>query len=104
MKFVTGGGLRVDYLITHDGQVRSGLIGGNALYAAVGAALWSNEVGLWARLGENYPVAWLEQLRPFPLQTTGLIRIPGRQDHRTGGRRTFGRPVAENKGGRKPGR
>jgi ribokinase len=83
VKFVTGGGLRVDYLITHDGQARTGLIGGNALYAAVGAALWSDEVGLWARLGENYPEAWLEQLRPFPLHTAGLIRIPGWQDHRT---------------------
>ncbi|MCB9418249.1 MAG: carbohydrate kinase family protein [Ardenticatenaceae bacterium] len=83
MKFVTGGGLRVDYLITHDGQAHTGLIGGNALYAAVGAALWSDEVGLWARMGENYPEEWLAQLRPFPLHTAGLIRIPGPQDHRT---------------------
>ncbi len=82
-QFVTGGGLRIDYLITHDGQARVDQIGGNALYAAVGAALWSDEVGLWARMGENYPAAWLAQLRPFPLHTDGLIRIPGRQDHRT---------------------
>lgn len=83
MKFVTGGGLRVDYLITHDGQAHINQIGGNALYTAVGAALWSDEVGLWARMGENYPEAWLEQLRPYPLHTAGLIRIPGQQDHRT---------------------
>ena len=83
MKFVTGGGLRIDYLITHDEQARINQIGGNALYAAVGAALWSDEVGLWARLGENYPVERLAQLRPFPLHTAGLIRIPGWQDHRT---------------------
>jgi ribokinase len=49
----------------------------------VGAALWSDEVGLWARLGENYPEIWLAQLRPFPFNTAGLIRIPGWQDHRT---------------------
>ena len=83
VKFVAGGGLRIDYLITHDGQARTELIGGNALYAAVGAALWSDDVGLWARMGENYPEAWLEQLRPYPLNTAGLIRIPGQQDHRT---------------------
>ena len=83
VKFVAGGGLRIDYLITHDGQARTELIGGNALYAAVGAALWSDDVGLWARMGENYPEAWLEQLRPYPISTNGLIRIPGQQDHRT---------------------
>ncbi len=83
IRFVVGGGLRVDYLITHDGQAHTGLIGGNALYAAVGAALWADEVGLWARLGENYPEDWLEQLRPFPISTNGLIHIPGQQDHRT---------------------
>jgi sugar/nucleoside kinase (ribokinase family) len=83
MRFVTGGGLRIDYLITHDGQVKIDQIGGNALYAAVGAALWTDNVGLWARIGENYPADWLAQLRPFPLRTDGIIRIPGQQDHRT---------------------
>ncbi len=82
-RFITGGGLRIDYLITHDGKAHVDQIGGNALYAAVGAALWSDEVGLWARLGENYPDKWLAQLRPFSLHTDGLIRIPGQQDHRT---------------------
>jgi ribokinase len=82
-RFVTGGGLRIDYLITHDGQAHVDQIGGNALYAAVGAALWSDEVGLWARLGENYPAEWLAQLRPYHFHTDGLIRIPGWQDHRT---------------------
>lgn len=83
MKFVTSGGLRVDYLITPDDQAHIEQIGGNALYAAVGAALWTDEVGLWARIGDNYPQDWLIQLRPYPLNTDGLIRIPGRQDHRT---------------------
>ena len=83
MQFVTGGGLRVDYLITHDNQAYVEQIGGNALYAAVGAALWSDEVGLWARLGENYPETWLDQLRPYPINTTGLVPLSGKQDHRT---------------------
>ncbi len=53
--FITSGGLRVDYLITHSGKPHIGLVGGNAVYAAVGAALWHEQIGLWARLGENYP-------------------------------------------------
>ncbi|MCP4424336.1 MAG: carbohydrate kinase family protein [Chloroflexi bacterium] len=98
--FVAGGGLRIDYLITRNGQAHVDQIGGNALYAAVGAALWSNEVGLWARLGENYPPEWIEQLRPFPINTDGLVRVPDRQDHRTffaytpDGRRDDANPAA----------
>lgn len=83
---VTAGGLRIDYLITHDGQARNGLIGGNALYAAVGAALWAEDpgtVGPWARLGDNYPRSWPQQLQQAGLATAGLVQIAGDQDHRT---------------------
>ncbi|MCI0396747.1 MAG: carbohydrate kinase family protein [Chloroflexi bacterium] len=83
LHFVAGGGMRVDYLVTHDGRAELGLLGGNALYAAVGAAIWGVRVGLWARLGENYPYAWLDQLKHTTLDTAGLKRIPGRQEHRT---------------------
>lgn len=83
MKLVTGGGLRIDYLITHDGRPHINVPGGNALYAAVGAALWTDQVYLWARLGENYPAEWLANLDQSGLQTGGLVRVPGRQDHRT---------------------
>jgi sugar/nucleoside kinase (ribokinase family) len=83
MNYITGGGLRIDYLITHDEQAQAGLPGGNALFAAVGAAIWSDGVGLWARLGENYPQAWLLELARRGLSTAGLVRVPGYQDHRT---------------------
>ncbi|KAA3660306.1 MAG: carbohydrate kinase family protein [Chloroflexi bacterium] len=81
--FITCGGMRIDYLITHEGEARVGEVGGNALYAAVGAALWSDEVGLWARIGANYPQAWLDRLRKTGFGIDGLVRIPGHQDHRT---------------------
>jgi sugar/nucleoside kinase (ribokinase family) len=83
VKLVTGGGLRVDYLVTHDGRVHTGVVGGNGLYAAVGAALWVEPVFLWARLGENYPLEWLSDLGQYGLQTEGLVPVVGRQDHRT---------------------
>lgn len=83
MKFITGGGLRTDYLITHDGQAHVGLVGGNALYAAVGAAIWAGEVDLWVRAGRNYPQEWLEALPGRGLGIEGIVRLPGDQDHRT---------------------
>ncbi len=81
--FVTAGGLRVDYLITRDGEANTGLPGGNALYAAAGAALWSEEVALWARYGQNYPDHWLKEFKQLGLNTAGLVAVPGDHDHRT---------------------
>jgi ribokinase len=81
--FVAGGGLRTDYLITRDGQAHVGLAGGNALYTAVGAALWSDRVALWARVGENYPTELLTRLERHHFDISGLKRVSGDQDHRT---------------------
>lgn len=83
MRFVTGGGLRIDYLITHQGEARTGLLGGNSLYAAVGASIWAGAVNLWARVGRNYPQAWLDRLPGHGIGIEGLVRTEGDQDHRT---------------------
>ena len=72
---VTAGGMRVDYIITRDGQAQTGLIGGNAIYSAVGAALWTNNVNIWSRIGDNYPRKWLAGLQEYGIGLKGLIRI-----------------------------
>ncbi len=81
--FVTAGGMRIDYLITHADEARVEMVGGNALYAAVGTALWDAPVNLWARIGSNYPQAWLNKLPTQQIGIEGLIRLPTPQDHRT---------------------
>jgi sugar/nucleoside kinase (ribokinase family) len=81
--FVCCGGLRIDYLITHDGQAHLREMGGNALYAAVGARVWSEGVGLLARVGENYPAGWLNALQQHGLDVSGVRVAPGPQDMRT---------------------
>lgn len=81
--FVTAGGIRIDYLITHAGEARVEMVGGNALYAAVGAALWDTPIHLWARVGSNYPQAWLAPLPAQQINIEGLVRLPTPQDHRT---------------------
>jgi len=83
MEFVTGGGLRIDYTITHDGKANIRQPGGNCVYVAVGARLWGASVGIWARKGENYKNEWLEALPPAGIHTEGLVTIPGNHDHRT---------------------
>ena len=82
-RYVCCGGLRIDYLITAQGQAHLREMGGNALYAAVGACVWSQSVGLLARAGENYPAEWLDTLKRHGLDTSGVRIVPGRQDMRT---------------------
>ena len=83
MDYICCGGLRIDYLITPDGQAHVREMGGNALYAAVGARVWSDHVGLLARVGENYPTGWLDALKQHGLDVSGIRVVPGRQDMRT---------------------
>ncbi len=95
---VAAGGMRTDYIITRDGRAITGVAGGNALYAAVGAAMWRDDVALWSRIGDNYPKSRLASLERHGLVVDGLVRVPGEHDHRTfyaymaGGRRVDTEP------------
>jgi sugar/nucleoside kinase (ribokinase family) len=83
LPYFAAGGLRIDYIITADQQVHLRQLGGNAIYSAVGARIWSADVGIMARVGENYPERWLNQLRKAGIRTEGVVRVPGWQDMRT---------------------
>jgi sugar/nucleoside kinase (ribokinase family) len=82
-RYICCGGLRIDYLITAEGQAHLREMGGNALYAAVGAHVWSQDVGLLARAGENYPAEWLDALKRHGLDAGGVRIVTGQQDMRT---------------------
>ncbi len=47
--------------------------GGNALYAAVGANIWSNQVGIVAVVGYDWPPHYTETLRRSAVDASGLI-------------------------------
>lgn len=81
--FACVGGMREDYVIMPSGEVRLREIGGNALYAAVGARLWAERVGLVARVGDNYPAEWLTTIQARGLDTGGIKIVPGTLDTRT---------------------
>jgi sugar/nucleoside kinase (ribokinase family) len=83
VRYLIIGGLREDYCITHDSQARSGVLGGNAVYAAAGAAVWSKSVGLIGRVGSNFPSGWLEEIARAGLDVSGVTVLPDPQDTRT---------------------
>ncbi len=77
------GGLRTDYIITAQGDVRLMEMGGNALYAAAGAKVWHDQIAILARIGDGYPLGWLDDLRGLGFDTRGIRKVAGSQDHRT---------------------
>jgi ribokinase len=77
------GGLREDYCLTANGEAHLRKVGGNALYAAVGARVWTDHVGMLARVGSNYPAEWLELIQKRGLDTRGVKVLPEPQDTRT---------------------
>ncbi len=77
------GGLRTDYIITAQNDVRLMEMGGNALFAAAGAKLWLDRVAILARAGESYPSGWVDDLRGYGFDVRGIRCIAGAQDHRT---------------------
>jgi ribokinase len=48
--------------------------GGNALYAAVGANIWSNQVGIAAVVGYDWPPEYTTRLDQSAIDTSGLVR------------------------------
>ncbi len=77
------GGLREDYFITPNGEAQLRKLGGNAVYAAAGARLWSERVGLVSRIGCNYPAAWLQVIEARGIDTSGVTVVPEALDTRT---------------------
>jgi sugar/nucleoside kinase (ribokinase family) len=77
------GGVREDYCITPDGRAISGVLGGNAVYAAVGARLWSKSITIVSRVGANYPRKWLESVEREGISTAGIRILDQSLDTRT---------------------
>ena len=57
--------------------------GGSPLYAAGGAAVWEKEIGLLARVGEDYPRLWIKQIEKYGLDASGIHVLPGSVDLRS---------------------
>ena len=77
------GGLRIDHIITPEREARPRALGGNAVFAAVGARVWIDEVNIIARAGRNYPSEWVDLLQSRKLTTRGIHLLETVQDHRT---------------------
>ncbi|MFP3854224.1 MAG: hypothetical protein ACLFWD_08030, partial [Anaerolineales bacterium] len=75
------GDLSVDYLVTADGKIHEGILGGGPAYAAAGARLWTDSVGLVACISPDFPEPLLNQLRQYGISTLDIHRRPDRHTY-----------------------
>lgn len=76
VSFVAVGNFNIDNVVTADGTVTLQNIGGNAVFSAIGAHIWSTSVGICSRIPENYPLVWPEELERVGIDLSGVRRIP----------------------------
>ena len=83
-KFIFAGRLRRDYFITPDNKPVLDVMGGNVPYAAIGYKMWEDSPppGIIARVGEDYPQAWLDDLDRRGIDTRGVNILPEALDAR----------------------
>jgi sugar/nucleoside kinase (ribokinase family) len=85
--FAVFGSLTIDDLVFPDGSTRWSVPGGNAVYGAMGVALWTGQASIVAPLGADYPTELLDKrldlsrcLRaPHSLRNWGLYEEDGRR-------------------------
>ena len=69
------GSLTIDNVRTAAGDLLPRRPGGNVVFAALGARLWSFSIGLVSRAGANYPAGALETLAALGLDLGGITRV-----------------------------
>ena len=77
------GRLAREYILPMEGAPILDRPGGSPLYAAGAAAVWEEQIGLVARVGEDYPSAWLRDFSSQGIDTKGVNVVPGRLDLRS---------------------
>lgn len=71
------GGMTVDDIVLREGSVHRRVAGGNALYAALGSALWGVGSQLVSFIGEDYPTDALHELESRGVRVEHVSRVEG---------------------------
>lgn len=83
-RFLVAGQLSRNTIILPSGDILVDVPGGNALYAAVGLAIWEPDPppGVLARVGEDYPQEWIEKFARRGINMGGVRVLPQAVDVR----------------------
>lgn len=82
IQFVLIGKLTREFYLPPAGNPRLDVAGGSLLYAAAGLGVWESGVGLVGRVGNDYPRAWLNEVKQRGFDTSGIRIQPQNLDVR----------------------
>ncbi len=84
-RYLVTGQLTRDYIILPDGEALIDTPGGNVLYASIGLKIWEPDPppAMIARVGEDYPLEWLDQFKKWGINTDGVRVLPEPVDLRS---------------------
>ncbi len=82
LRYLVIGRLTRNFTLLPDGEFLENTPGGSALYAAAGCAVWEKEIGLVARVGADYPQAWLHEMDRWGIDRRGVRRVADQLDLR----------------------
>ena len=71
------GNLTIDDVVLPDGTTRMASVGGNSLYAALGARPWQPSIGLVTRRGDDFPGDLPAELDKLGIASAGIVAVPG---------------------------
>jgi sugar/nucleoside kinase (ribokinase family) len=77
---ITAGNFSLDDALNPDGE-RCAAPGGDALYSAVGAAIWRYPVAPLSRVGADYPVGFMERIAGLGIGIEMIHRVAGPTVH-----------------------
>ena len=69
------GDLTLDDVVLPDGTTHMASIGGDCLYAALGARLWEPNVGIVTRRGDDFPRDRLRDLEQLGICLDGVVEL-----------------------------
>lgn len=69
------GELNQEFIIDLTGKQTNGIAGGSLLYAAAGARMWNDNIGLIGRTGINFPASWIKRFENYGLDTNGILQL-----------------------------
>ncbi|NJN79962.1 MAG: M20/M25/M40 family metallo-hydrolase [Anaerolineales bacterium] len=81
--FLIAGKLTREYLLPPNGSPLLDSYGGSLLYSAGGLAVWDKNIGLIARINEEYPQTWLTEFQKRGFDTHGIETVSENFDLRS---------------------
>jgi ribokinase len=72
-RYLLFGNLTTDDTVLPDGRTAMGTVGGDALYAAIGTHVWTDDLAIVTRLGRGYLPSTIDELAACGYRTDGFI-------------------------------